>query len=838
MFRFLLTALTLFAISFSAQADWSVRPMPTEKSLRSVGFSDPLHGVAVGDDGTIIRTTTGGATWTLGRTDIGDHLTAVDVKSGTTWHAVSSIGTYFGTTIGGWVWNRHFVDHTSSLTDVFFVNDTVGIAVGTNRQLDSGRIHRTTDGGKTWSRIPNPANGVINHTLYAVHFYNELRGVAVGGEETAWSTGKGVVLTTTDGGQSWKHALTTEELITLTDVRHLASNVILAVGTVPALATGIAYQSFDGGQTWSTYPHTLQTVNAMSMRDLWNGYIVGHQVKEQGGKVVFVQTVAQTADGGRTWTAVDERVDGPPLTSVAVAGEYVHAVGITGYALRGEADCSLPIFTRNLDEERNLVVGSKTMLRVSTRGGDDDRYQWRKNGVIIPGATDSILVFWPVRSVDAGTYDVVVTNDCGFVTSVTCTVTVVDGGVLVSDRRIIEFGIIEPGTVRDTTLVNFLRNEGTADVVLRQVRPTSSPAVSVVSDVAGVTIRPGQSLNVTLRFTPVETADLWSALVFDTDSDIDPVVHVTGTAVSEGDGALTTPYRAIDFGQVPILETTDSSVAGIIRNTSNEPLEIQAIWVVGDDQAVFSINGAPELPFTLAAGEELDLSVSASPHDGRIQRAILTFISEDNTVSIPVVAVSSQDDGRDIINFGAVSVGTSRDTTIEVYHIVDGGMWVNSVDLAAGPYTVVETTPTLPAILGGYEPLRITVRYAPTVSGSSAAAMRVAWLMNDFPFYVERVVLRGEAPPVTSTDEDPTATYRIAPQPASDIVTVTLPGLHGVIDVQVVNITGQIVARSSHTLGGDARIVLNTAYLPSGSYTVHVRTVDGSVRTVPLHVRR
>lgn len=61
-----------------------------------------------------------------------------------------------------------------------------------------------------------------------------------------------------------------------------------------------------------------------------------------------------------------------------------------------------------------------------------DRYQWKKNGVNIPGATDAKLKLRDVTAEAAGAYSVVVTNSVGAVTSRAATLTVDGRGRLVN----------------------------------------------------------------------------------------------------------------------------------------------------------------------------------------------------------------------------------------------------------------------------------------------------------------------------------------------------------------------------------------------------------------------
>lgn len=67
--------------------------------------------------------------------------------------------------------------------------------------------------------------------------------------------------------------------------------------------------------------------------------------------------------------------------------------------------------------------GSVTLWVVASGFGPLD-YQWRKDGADLPGEESNTLVIDPVTTGDAGDYDVVVTDDCGSVTSNAATVTV------------------------------------------------------------------------------------------------------------------------------------------------------------------------------------------------------------------------------------------------------------------------------------------------------------------------------------------------------------------------------------------------------------------------------
>ncbi len=71
-----------------------------------------------------------------------------------------------------------------------------------------------------------------------------------------------------------------------------------------------------------------------------------------------------------------------------------------------------------------VTVGDSVALEVTATGSPAPTYQWRKGGAPIAGATGAIYTIPSAVTADAGSYDVVVTNVMGTVTSPTAPVTV------------------------------------------------------------------------------------------------------------------------------------------------------------------------------------------------------------------------------------------------------------------------------------------------------------------------------------------------------------------------------------------------------------------------------
>jgi hypothetical protein len=72
----------------------------------------------------------------------------------------------------------------------------------------------------------------------------------------------------------------------------------------------------------------------------------------------------------------------------------------------------------------DVIVGTPVDLSVVAAGAAPLRYQWQKDGVNLPNATNATLAFTSTRLVDSGTYQVIVTNFVGFVVSSPAVLTV------------------------------------------------------------------------------------------------------------------------------------------------------------------------------------------------------------------------------------------------------------------------------------------------------------------------------------------------------------------------------------------------------------------------------
>ena len=185
-------------------------------------------GWAVGDGGTILHTSDGGATWSPQTSGTGTVLNSVSFVDANNGWAVGLAGVIVHTTNGGTTWSPQTSFTLETLDDVSFVDVNNGWAVG-----DSGTIVHTSNGGTTWS----PQTTGTGANLFGVSFVDANNGWAVGID--------GTILHTSDGGATWSPQ-TSGTGIELFGVSFVDANNGWAVGGL-----GTIVHTGNGGATWS-----------------------------------------------------------------------------------------------------------------------------------------------------------------------------------------------------------------------------------------------------------------------------------------------------------------------------------------------------------------------------------------------------------------------------------------------------------------------------------------------------------------------------------------------------------------------------------------------------------
>ncbi|MDR6196416.1 oxidoreductase [Siphonobacter sp. SORGH_AS_0500] len=117
------------------------------------------------------------------------------------------------TTDGGKSWHEVARDHFPAIQDgeaAFAASGTSMVIAGKGwAWIGTGgshhaRVFRSKDYGLSWEVTETPLNAGKTSGIFGLHFYNRLRGIAVGGDYLHVSDSTQNVMTTQDGGKTWQ----------------------------------------------------------------------------------------------------------------------------------------------------------------------------------------------------------------------------------------------------------------------------------------------------------------------------------------------------------------------------------------------------------------------------------------------------------------------------------------------------------------------------------------------------------------------------------------------------------------------------------------------------------
>lgn len=297
--RLLLAAVTLCRPALApASAQWAPLPGPTDVELRGLSVWSPQVVWASGTRGIVLSSRDGGAHWTL---DTVPGAGALDLR------AIAATS------------NR--VAHA--------------ISIG-----DSSRIYRTTDGGRTWTKQWSATRkGTF---LDAIRFWDARHGIALSDPVD----GRFLLLTTSDGGESWTEIPPDRIPPALPgEGAFAASGSCLAVAGRSDVwfASGGAsvarvYHSSDRGRTWTVRDTPIRAgvssagIFSIEFRDAMHGVIAGGDYQRP---TLRGRNLAVTSDGGVTWTLADSARSPAGYRSAVTyvpgtKGRTLVAVGLTG----------------------------------------------------------------------------------------------------------------------------------------------------------------------------------------------------------------------------------------------------------------------------------------------------------------------------------------------------------------------------------------------------------------------------------------------------------------------------------------------------------------------------
>lgn len=256
--------------------NWQEKSNGTHVDLYSVFFLDENFGWAGGNGGSsggiIHRTEDGGEHWTSYTGSLPGY-SIVDIQFVNPLIGWLADGYVYRTINGGQSWSQSLGN--VSIEDLSFIDEQQGWCAGRG-----GEVYKTINGGSNW----NLKNTGTDKDLNAVWFVDE---------NTGWVAGEGIIMKTTDGGETWEESYV--GYAEFVKIRFFDENV----GYI--LAHDLYLKTFTGGEYW-------HTVNDYEIY----GYTYFEDMCFSGPETGFLTGngfLLKTTDGGETWQEEPEFPD-------------------------------------------------------------------------------------------------------------------------------------------------------------------------------------------------------------------------------------------------------------------------------------------------------------------------------------------------------------------------------------------------------------------------------------------------------------------------------------------------------------------------------------------------
>jgi len=270
---------------------WHEQELASTRRIYDVFFLDTLRGWTCGHIGAIFHTTDGGVTWL--RQNLGGpyHALRVTMSDDTAGWACGDCGILMKTDCGG-VWNPVFLAYELGLADDSVCLRDIGCAGGDTAWLVAGEpfndyppiqypggqgyVFRSSNDGDSWALVSRDTT----LDFYGVTVFSGNALCIVGGDDR---NGRGLVMTTSDGGTDWRIAAVVPGI--LRAVKFVDRQHGWACGD-----SGTIIVTNDGGQTWTRQPTPVySTLYDIDFADRYRGMASGDG------------TVLITTDGGLDW---------------------------------------------------------------------------------------------------------------------------------------------------------------------------------------------------------------------------------------------------------------------------------------------------------------------------------------------------------------------------------------------------------------------------------------------------------------------------------------------------------------------------------------------------------
>lgn len=306
---------------------WQEMSNGTQHDLYRVFFLNENEGWAGGSDQALLRTHDGGEHWMFTRIPSSNVITDIQFINADTGWLVS--GEVYRSTDGGLSWLKS-TGYENSISDLCFIDAQLGWCVGSE-----GRLYKSVNGGVDWEEKSSGSDKDLN----AVNFVDE---------NTGWVAGDGMVMKSTDGGDSWGISFESpDDFLKIQFLNETEGYV---------LADKLCIKTNNGGEDWQlVFPERQFTPDSFS--DICF-------ITPETGYISDNISLMKTTDGGVNWVMEPVFPDGGIKAIYFVDGLSGWVVGSGGLIYHTESGGTFSIKDH---EEKN--TSSSCIIYPNPSGG-------------------------------------------------------------------------------------------------------------------------------------------------------------------------------------------------------------------------------------------------------------------------------------------------------------------------------------------------------------------------------------------------------------------------------------------------------------------------------------
>jgi len=313
-----------------------------------MSFLNANQGVAVGLNGTILKSSNGGETWNTVPFGSFTHLNSIATPDSTAIFICGNDGLLIKTDFSFSNIDTIESGQYGNLNKIHFLNHSVGFCIGNDRL-----ILKSTDAGLHWT----PATSGYPGDLLDLSFPDDSVGYLTGRFYTPFSSYSGTLLITRDQGTTWS----------LIDSLTYTPNAVCFTDSLTGfIASFDLLKTADGGETW-----TADNLQEYSFTDIC------FQDKQNGWAITYDGNLVKTTDGGNSWVHIAWNINTTHLLGLNYDTFLVYGYGGNirlsrdggnQWTLTGQGNRNALTVISFVDHDRGFILGDSVLYRTTDAG--------------------------------------------------------------------------------------------------------------------------------------------------------------------------------------------------------------------------------------------------------------------------------------------------------------------------------------------------------------------------------------------------------------------------------------------------------------------------------------